>query len=106
MGWVAQALELVLILRSSGILAGNEIFDRDGSIEPANPRHFLQDASWLREMMEGKSTDHDVELALGERKLLGIALLEAHVSQAALLPKLLRFREQSRRKVDPDNLRT
>src|SRR5215469_1390609 len=86
------------------MFAAQQVFDRYLALRPADPRHLLQDASWFLDVVEGEAADGHVELTVGERESVGIAALEADVSQPALSPVPFGDGQQGFGEVKPDGL--
>jgi hypothetical protein len=104
MGGVAQDFDLMLISCACGMLTGNYIFQYNRSPRPTHPPHLGDDPLRLCEVVHGKPTDYQIELAIGERKLLHIAGYEGQMRYAASTTALLREPQGCFREIDSNHL--
>ncbi len=73
---VAKLLNPVLVSRTLGVLARDQILNCDDTAGAQNPAHFLQRSTWVLKMVEGKPANHQVKLSISEGKLIRVAHLE------------------------------
>src|SRR6266581_4898458 len=78
--------------------------DRPRVVVPPSPRRLIDHpASW--DASERPRQDHDIEVPVGERKLLSDADLELHVRGAELMRFRAREADRRRIRIDADDLR-
>ncbi len=106
MGQVAQDFNAMLISCACGMLTGNYIFHYNRSPRPAHPPHLGDDALRLCAVVHRKPTDDQIELAIGEGKLLHIAGYEGQMCYTVSTTTLLREPQGCFREIDSNHLTT